>query len=364
MISLCIRCTSKRIQIEEHHITADAMTEITNTEQLKAYLGMLGDTSLDLNSLQLLAGGSANFVWRISDRSGKSIIIKHAEPYVKTAPHLSFPVDRMDFEHEAMTSVSPLLDPNPIVSVAEVYRYDPDNHILMLEDGGARTLKEAYPDPALDIPTFGHALGLWLAKMHQGTKQMAIGDNRTAKSIYRFAYTHLASAMQKYDLDPSLAVQVDAQYGSLLHSDDECVCHGDFWPGNVLVDDHASLTMVDWEMVRRGCGATDVGQFAAEAHLLDRFRGAKGLRAAFLRGYGGSSGEVLGNSGFLRRIAVHMGVHLTFWPTRVSWGTEMETKEIMEAGCELMRIGLERQDTSWLVGSLLDELRDGDVTFS
>ena len=335
------------------------MTEITNTEQLKAYLGKLGDTSLDLNSLQLLAGGSANFVWRCFDQSGKSIIIKHAEPYVKNAPRLSFAVDRMDFEHKAMTSVSPLLDPNPIVSVAEVYRYNSDNHILMIEDGGARTLKEAYPDPALDIPTFGKALGQWLAKMHQRTRQTAIGDNRTAKSIYRFAYTHLASAMQQYDLDPSLAQQVDAQYGSLLQSDDECVCHGDFWPGNVLVNDQGKLTMVDWEMVRRGCGATDVGQFAAEAHLLDRFRGGKGLRAAFLRGYGGS-GEQLGD-GFLRRIAIHMGVHLTFWPTRVSWGTEMETKEIMKAGCELMRMGLGSQNTSWLVGSLLDELQEGAV---
>ena len=337
------------------------MTGITNTEQLKAYLGKLGDTSLDLDSLQLLAGGSANFVWRLADRSGKSVIIKHAEPYVKTAPGLSFPVDRMDFEHKAMTSVSPLLDPNPVISVAEVYRYDSNNHILMIEDGGPRTLKEAYPDPALDISTLGKALGQWLAKMHQRTRQTAIGDNRTAKSIYRFAYTHLAGAMRQYDLDPSLAEQIDAQYGSLLQSDDECVCHGDFWPGNVLVNDQGRLTMVDWEMVRRGCGATDVGQFAAEAHLLDRFRGGKGLRAAFLQGYGGS-GEL--EDGFLRRIAIHMGVHLTFWPTRVSWGREHETKEIMKAGCELMSKGLNSQDTSWLAGSLLDELQERELIYT
>ena len=333
------------------------MTEITNTEQLKAYLDKLGDTSLDFNSLQMLAGGSANFVWRLFDRSGKSVIIKHAEPYVKTAPGLSFPVDRMDFEHKAMTSVSPLLDPSPIISVAEVYRYDSESHILMIEDGGARTLKEAYPDPTLDIPTLGKALGQWLAKMHQRTRQTAIGDNRTAKSIYRFAYTHLAVTMQQYDLDPSLAEQVDAQYGSLLQSDDECVCHGDFWPGNVLVNDQERLTMVDWEMVRRGCGATDVGQFAAEAHLLDGFRGRKGLRAAFLRGYG-EFREL--KDGFLRRIAIHMGVHLTFWPTRVRWGTDRETKEIMEAGYELMKKGLDTENESWLAGSLLDELRSNN----
>ena len=333
--------------------TADAMTEIMNTEQLKAYLGKLGDTKLDWNSMQLLAGGTANFVWRLLERSGRSIIIKHAEPCVKTAPGLSFSVDRMDFEHRAMTSVPPLLDPSPQVSIPEVYQYDSDCHVLMIEDGGARTLKEAYADPALDIPSFGKALGGWLAGLHQRTKHTAIGDNQTAKSIYRFAYSHLAAALQKYGQDPSLAEQIDAQYGSLLQIDDECICHGDYWPGNVLINDQGRLSIVDWEMVRRGCGATDVGQFAAEAHLLDHFRGGRGLRAAFLEGYRGP--EELDRR-FLKRVAIHMGVHLAFWPTRVSWGTETETKEMVKLGCELMKRALD-QDECWLAGSVLHELQ-------
>ena len=330
------------------------MTEITNTEQLKAYLDNLNDAKFDLNSLQLLAGGSANFVWRLLEVSGKSIIVKHAEPYVKVAPGMSFPVVRMDFEHRAVTSVPALLDPSTVVSVPEVYQYDHDNHILMIEDGGPRTLKEAYADPALDISAFGNILGQWLAGLHQRTKHTAIGDNQTAKSMYRFAYTRLASALQQYGHDPSLAEQIDAQYGSLLQTDDECVCHGDCWPGNILINDQGRLTVVDWEMVRRGCGATDVGQFAAEAHLLDRFRGGRGLRATFLRGYRGT-GELDGN--FLKRVAIHMGVHLAFWPTRVSWGTAEETKEIVGVGCELMKRALDEGD-NWLAGSLLNDLQE------
>lgn len=330
------------------------MTEITNTEQLKAYLGRLGDTKLDLNSLQLLTGGSANFVWRLSERFGKSVIIKHAEPYIKTAPRLSFSVDRMDFEHKAMTSIPTLLTPSSPVSVPEVYQYNSDNHVLMIEDGGARTLKEAYADSSLDMLSFGKALGRWLAGLHQRTKHTALGDNQTAKTIYRFAYNHLAVALQKYDQDPSLAKQINQQYGSLLQTDDECVCHGDFWPGNVLINDQGRLTLVDWEMVRRGCGATDVGQFAAEAHLLDQFRGGRGLRAAFLEGYR-EIGEL--DNRFLKRVAIHMGVHLAFWPTRVSWGTDNETKETVELGCELMKRAL-GQDENWLAGSLLNELKE------
>ena len=330
------------------------MMEIINTEQLKAYLDKLGNTELDLNTLQLLAGGSANFLWRLRDRTGKSIIIKHAEPYIKTAPGLSFPVNRMDFENNAMSRLPGLFDESSIVSVAEVYRYDPHGHVLTMEDGGPRTLKEAYADSGLDISGSGEALGQWLAALHQRSKSTDIGDNQTAKSIYRFAYTNLAGALQKYDQDPSLAEQIDAQYGSLLRTDDDCICHGDFWPGNVLVKDQGRLKIVDWEMVRRGCGATDVGQFAAEAHLLDRFRGGRGLRAAFLKGYR-ASGEL--DDRFLKRVAIHMGVHLAFWPTRVSWGTDKETKDIMEVGCKLMRQAI-GEDESWLVGSLLSELQD------
>ena len=329
------------------------MTEITDTEQLKAYLGNLGELKIDLNSLQLLAGGSANFVWRALEKSGKRIIIKHAEPFVKAAPGLSFSVDRMDFEHRATTTLPPLLDSSSLVSIPEVYRYDSDSHVLMMEDGGNRTLKEAYVDPALDISAIGIALGRWLAELHQRTKSAAIGNNQAAKSMYRFAYSRLAGALQKYDQDPSLAEQIDARYGSILQTDDECVCHGDFWPGNVLISEQGSLSIVDWEMVRRGCGATDIGQFAAEAHLLDRFRGGRGLRAAFLKGYGGI-GEL--DSKFVERVAIHMGVHLAFWPTRVSWGTEQETKEVMEVGYELMK-GSIGHDESWLVGSLLNELK-------
>ena len=332
-----------------------AMTEITTTEQLKAYLVKRGSTELDLDSAQLLAGGSANFVWRLLDRSGKRIIIKHAEPYVKTSPGLSFAVDRMDFEHNALTSLRMLNTWHSSISLPEVYHYDLGNHVLTMEDGGDRTLKDAYADGSMKYHDFCSWLGGWLAAMHQGTEKMAIGDNQTAKSIYRFAYTNLASALQKYDQDPSLAEQIDAQYGSLLETDDECVCHGDFWPGNVLWTEPNELTVVDWEMVRRGCGATDVGQFAAEAHLLEHFRGCRSLRKAFLGSYGWSRRDL--DDRFIRRVAIHMGVHLAFWPTRVSWGTEKETKEIVEVGCKLMRQALDDDVESWLAGSLVSDLK-------
>lgn len=99
-----------------------------------------------------------------------------------------------------------------------------------------------------------------------------------------------------------------------------------------------TLTLVDWEMTRRGTGATDVGQFAAEAWLLDRFRGQRGLASAFLRSYVEAAKP---SEEFLRRVVVHLGTHIAFWPTRVVWGSEEETREVVGIGKEVLEGALE-----------------------
>ena len=223
---------------------------------------------------------------------------------------------------------------------------------MTLEDGGSRTLKDAYTDPDVGIPEYGRRLGAWLAALHQKSRDTSMGINITAKTIYRHAYTHTSAAAKNFDLDPALGERVNTEYGSLLSTDDECVCHGDFWPGNVLVSDRG-LTVVDWEMVRRGCGATDVGQFAAEAYLLDRFRGNRGLLSAFLLGYR-QAGKLAAS--FVQRMAIHMGVHLAFWPTVVPWGSSEETKECVVLGNEIMRKATENNWKDRLKSTLLKDL--------
>jgi Ser/Thr protein kinase RdoA (MazF antagonist) len=117
--------------------------------------------------------------------------------------------------------------------------------------------------------------------------------------------------MSLFSLDPSIGEQIDEKYGSLLTTDAACICHGDFWPGNILVERTTcygtifKLSVVDWEFVRVGCGATDVGQFAGEAWLLDRFRGGRGLLKRFLEGYREVAGPV--DDVFLERVGAHFG---------------------------------------------------------
>jgi len=230
-----------------------------------------------------------------------------------------------------------------------------------MSDGGPLTLKEAYTNPALDIPAIGKRIGKWLAALHLATESTDIGagGNVTAKQIYRYCYTNLGSALERNGFDPSLGATVNNVYGAKLQTDDECVCHGDFWPGNIIVqniDGSASapvLTVVDWEMVRRGCGATDIGQFAAEAFLLDRFRGGRGLLSAFLSSYHGRAGSV--DLQFGKRIAVHFGTHVAFWGSVNRWGAEEETREIVEVGKEVVERAL-RKEWEWLGRSVLGNI--------
>ncbi|KAL8717872.1 MAG: hypothetical protein Q9181_008269, partial [Wetmoreana brouardii] len=119
------------------------------------------------------------------------------------------------------------------------------------------------------------------------------------------------------------------------------------------------LTVVDWEMCRRGCGATDVGQFAAETYLLDRFCGGRGLQHAFLQAYREKmlafGVDVAKKQDFVKRVAVHMGVHLAFWPASVKWAEQEETKAIIELGHELMRHA-DEENLNWLGKDLLADL--------
>ncbi|OJD31992.1 phosphotransferase enzyme family protein [Diplodia corticola] len=349
---------------------------LTTTSQLEVYLASVG---IDFTSVEQLPGGTGNFVWRLTLPSGEARIVKHAEPYVKANPSIPFSVDRMQFEASALsllpqTLTSTQLDPtapSPTVRLPTLHHSDPDAHILIMSDAGPHNLKAWYPTAAAStttIPRVGAALGAWLAQLHRRTRSLARRsfDNAAARGIGRHAYANLAAAFARHhglDLDPAYARAVDDEFGARLQAEAEaadgvCVCHGDFWPGNVLVrtgeeeDGPAAvvLSVVDWEMTRRGTGTTDVAQFAAEAYLLDRFCGGKGLLEAFLEGYvraareDGGVGGAAGKEAFVQRLVVHFGVHLAVWPSVVTWCGKEETGELARFGKRCIEAGW---DLNW-----------------
>jgi Ser/Thr protein kinase RdoA (MazF antagonist) len=332
---------------------------LTEVKDFAAYLRTattdLGIDSSQIYELKELTGGTANYVFRVTHQDGHTTILKHAEPFVRNTPSLVFPVERMNFEARSLRVLPDILQLDEVTRPARFIGYDEAACVLHMSDGGNNHLKDAYSDPSLDIPEAGLRLGKWLARLHGSTAKTDIGHNGVAKAISRYSYNNLSGALKGYGFDPMLGDEINEQFGSLSQSDDVCICHGDFWPGNVLVKTSPlRLTIVDWEMTRRGNGATDVGQFSAEAWLLDRFRGGKGLLRAFLNGYVAEMEQGCSRED-AQRAAIHFGTHLAYWPTRVVWGNHDETVECVRLGVEYLTKA-KAKDWKWLGHSDLDVL--------
>ena len=97
-------------------------------------------------------------------------------------------------------------------------------------------------------------------------------------------------------------------------------------------------------------GEIYVGQFSAEAFLHDRFRGGRGLLPAFLNAYvtarekaGNGGSEVMGKQ-WLKRMAIHWGVHIAFWPTRVEWTDKKGTQKLVGIGFGILQAAV---DDDW-----------------
>ncbi|XP_014559914.1 hypothetical protein COCVIDRAFT_90644 [Bipolaris victoriae FI3] len=338
----------------------------------------LATTQSAHTSVKLLSGGTANYVYRCTKQDGSTSIFKHAAPYLHSNKNFAFDPTRMDYEANILTQLSsksnPFFTNSPSTTVHAVHllNYNKENKLLEIEDGGTRNLKDAYTSPDLNIPQIGQHLATWLAALHNSSTNTSLAledqdssarNNPIGVAIYRHSYRNLHLALEQFGYDTQLAHRINEDFGSLLTTDDECVCHGDFWPGNVLVrmseTQPPSLTIVDWEMVRRGTSATDVGQFAAEAFLLDRFRGGRGLLVAFLRAYMAErkGGEVLGKV-WLRRLVVHWAVHVAFWPTRVEWADVAGTQKLVDIGVGVLESVLQDDWDKVLESPLSKDVRD------
>lgn len=335
---------------------------ITNEKELATYL-----TSKihPFSKITILSGGHANFTFLIEDLAGNLTVIKHAEPYLKDQPSWDLPTSRMDSETRALKLLWDILprgdtirNEHLVIRTPEVYSYDSEAHVIHESYAGPRTLKAAYSEDAnVDIKAWGREIGYWVAGLHVCTKNTDLGDVSWATGIYRHIYSGLAGVLEEYGLDMELGVRVNERYGSLLEKEGQNVCHGDFWCGNmILSEDGRVMTVGDWEMVRRGNGATDIGQFAAEAYLLDRFRGGRGLLNAFVRAY---KEKIKIDRGFAVRVAIYCATHLIYWPRSIYWVDKDETIKLAKDAYAVLLM-IEQEDWEGLrnsfVGSVFEDI--------
>ncbi|KAF5378573.1 hypothetical protein D9615_007124 [Tricholomella constricta] len=352
-------------------------TDLTSALGVQAYLA---STPFASDTVTSISGGTANFAYRIHlmtpFEGQETLVLKHAQPYVKDLSCIPFWLDRQAFEYEAMTRIKAWLPADSPVTVPTIYKFDPQRNVIIMEDCGidALTLKEfmrrgsgsesAAPGLAA---TIGTSLGRFLGAMHAWSRADPDGilelfaKNLQALRLSAWAtYGRVAETLQPRagdDVPPALTDQpivvsesdmgivneVAEEMGEAITAARDTFVMGDFWPGNIMVTLDSEqrlrrLYILDWELAKTGVPGVEIGQFCAEMHLLRRFvpaieESVSTVLDTFLQAY---ADERQPEEEVARNALVHWGTHLVVWTPRVQWGDKDTTRKVVEEGLRII----------------------------
>ncbi|KAJ7224025.1 kinase-like domain-containing protein [Mycena haematopus] len=353
--------------------------DLSTAAGVQAYLAT---TEFASSAVTLLTGGTGNFAFRLhllTPYEGQTtLVLKHARPYVATAPSIPLAIERQAFEAEALQKIKEGLNCGPLATVPTMYHFDETAHIIIMTDAGenSRNLKalmiSAPPSPAV-AQEIGRALGQFLGRLHSwgaiDSKMVDFFDqNEQAKRITAWiTYDRIISSLTTDNL-PAVALlpepvpesdlddirAIVAERTPEIFNCRDTLTMGDFWSGNIMVNLHTNAAtgatsfggvhIIDWELAKAGVAALDVGQFCAEMLCLILFEphagtveSAKALIEAFLVEYRAYCGELKPH--FANVAAKHIGAHLVTITPRVGWGTPEETVKAVEVGLEHLMEG-------------------------
>ncbi|KAF9536448.1 hypothetical protein EC957_010930 [Mortierella hygrophila] len=341
-------------------------------------------------AVKKLSGGNANYVYRgtiaepRADLFGgrSTVVIKHAADHSASQRQMALYIDRMDFEQTVLGIVADASDTKnnnkedenietAIVKVPRVLYWDHENNIVIQEDAGMKLthLKEFIsshaqpPSPRL-AKEIGSSLGEFIARLHlYGFRHRSeLYPNKMANtealSLSRLIlYDQFPKAASKYmedqpQFDRDVIDLASKWGGDRLMNEPETLAHGDFWPGNFLVDSATGegneitikcMYIVDWEMSRYAPAAMDLGQFVAEAFSLNKYRHpCEDLMTSFLEAYC----KIYGDRLDLKTAVIHCGAHLMSWTPYTGWFKEDDSHDAKSR--EITLIGAEFIKHAWI----------------
>ncbi|PPQ64298.1 hypothetical protein CVT26_002181 [Gymnopilus dilepis] len=343
--------------------------DLTTESGVRAYLAKTAFASTDIEPL---LGGTANYVYRLvlerEYEGRKTLVLKHAKPYVKSWKELKFAVERQIYEVAALKYVRAWLPKDSIVQVPAVHLFDQEEHVIIMDDAGADSLSlKAFMQQGratVEIASqIGAAVGKFLGGLHRwgkGNKEAcdAVKGNVEAKTMSAFAYYDRlrptldgTSTLEKLQDPPLKADDADLEIidkiaqetkKALLEVDDQFVM-GDFWPGNLMIQVEdgklKQIIVLDWEMTKTGLAGLDVGQFSAEIHLLRRCqpeicgKEATALLDQFLVEYKKANEPGLD---IVKHTLVQWGAHMAILGARVDWGGKELSRAVVMEGVRLL----------------------------
>ncbi|KAI0458324.1 kinase-like domain-containing protein [Xylaria acuta] len=352
-------------------------------------LADLEHTPYAAESLQVLSGGTANFIYHASLKTpladGTSdVLIKHSEGYVANSPGFKLTLFRCRIEEECLRALSEFPiegkgelqgDINFTVRAPKFYHFDEQNSTQIQEilRNGKDLKTYALNTYSADTPDtvrpqclqLGRALGKWLRNFHDWSATQAdlrktvAGNTDIQQMKHLIYYSWLLDRVGQF---PSILGEAEEVFEKVKDMaakelEDESrlqVIHGDFWTGNVLLPnspiqegDDVTMFVIDWEMSQIGVPNLDVGQMIAELYELKLYKNiTAGLWTVqgFVEGYGAVSDD------FAFRTAIQAGAHLVSFGTSVQgWGTPEQVEMVARTGRDII-VHAWQKDRKWFQG--------------
>ena len=277
---------------------------------------------------QRLPGGNLNEVWRVPAEP-RSIIVKHAPPFIAATPDVPLAPERSQFEARALRMLGPGGDWHGLTEEASrpprLLHAQTDPFVLTMEDvGDVRDLAghlRAAGTTIRDATAIGDRLGRFIGRLHRETT----GDTLLATHLHNLPMQETRHAVQYVPATDFLrrAGIPDAEVlgsrakalGKRFLQPGRCWVMGDLWPRSILITGEG-LCLIDWELTHFGQPAQDVGHLAAhlwmQAHRADTTaaRRFQACRRAFVQCYRAAVPGALLTDATLRDCGLHFGCEI------------------------------------------------------
>ncbi|KAI8958965.1 kinase-like domain-containing protein [Daldinia sp. FL1419] len=366
------------------------MAPASREEITSKVLESLKGTPYEASSLDILSGGTANFIYRaklaqlLEDGTGE-VAVKHSEDYIASSPDFKLTLSRCRIEEECLKALSTFSIAgkeyesdfcNFVVKTPRFYYFDEKTNTQVQEylqngtDLKTHTLTvlseadtEVTKHQSLQL---GKALGRWLRGFHgwatqQSELRKTVAANKELQQLKHFInFSWLLDRVNQFPAVLGSAKGVFEKVKKMAAAELEDVSqlqviHGDFWTGNILLPKApiqkgvgVPMFVIDWEMSQIGKPNLDVGQMLAELYELKLYKGkAAGLYMVqgFVEGYGPVSED------FAFRTAIQIGAHLVaFGMTVPGWGSAEQVEECGRLGRDIITHAWQK-DRKWFEAS-------------
>lgn len=226
-----------------------------------------------------IGDGNINFVYRVADEHGNSLIIKQALPYIRIIGE-GWPLsqDRIRIESEALQ----LEGKHCPDLVPEVYHYDPELCAIVMEDIGAHENLRHSLIARQQLPSLAEDLGRFLADSLFFTSDLYLTSERKKELVSSFINPELCKITEElffwdpycdhernaisdqvrdvaegFWSDTELKLEVAKLKANFL-SQPEAMLHGDLHSGSVFASENGTK-VIDPEFAYYGPIAFDVG---------------------------------------------------------------------------------------------------------